>query len=70
MNNKYVLLLSLLVSCVANAKELTINIDTYAGSRNSSGGIGGGFKGSCAVLERCVNTLGKDVDAWLKKQTI
>lgn len=45
-------------------------IDTYAGNRSSSGGFGGGFKGSCAILERCVNTLGKDVDAWLKKQKI
>lgn len=159
MNNKYVLLLSLLLSCVAGAKELTINqtvsfydakliqpnirnectnlgnklvlststalkksgwsviaqpevdtaaaginlklviinaqsggnafighsksvsieaelykdgklLNTFAGFRNSSGGFGGGFKGSCAVLERCVNTLGKDVDAWLKKQEI
>lgn len=43
-------------------------INTFAGARNSSGGFGGGFKGSCAILERCVNTLGKDVDGWLKKQ--
>jgi len=45
-------------------------IDTYVGDRNSSGGFGGGFKGSCAVLERCVNTLGKDVSEWLTKQKI
>lgn len=45
-------------------------LDTYAGMRNSNGGIGGGFKGSCAVLERCVHTLGKDVGKWLSKQKI
>lgn len=45
-------------------------VNTYAGTRNSSGGFGGGFKGSCAILERCVSTLGKDVDAWLKNQKI
>jgi hypothetical protein len=45
-------------------------VDTYTGNRNSSGGFGGGFKGSCAVLERCVNTLGKDVSEWLAKQKI
>lgn len=45
-------------------------VDTYTGDRSSSGGFGGGFKGSCAVLERCVNTLGKDVSEWLAKQKI
>lgn len=42
-------------------------VDTYEGIRNSSGGFGGGFKGSCDVLKRCVNTLGKDVAKWLGK---
>jgi hypothetical protein len=45
-------------------------IDTYTGERNSSGGFGAGFKGPCAVLERCANTLGKDVSEWLSKQKI
>lgn len=45
-------------------------VDTFAADRNSSGGFGGGFKGSCAVLERCANTLGKDVSEWLAKQKI
>lgn len=35
-------------------------------SRNSMGGFFGGFKSSCAVLNRTVNTLGKDVAAWLR----
>jgi hypothetical protein len=37
-------------------------------SRDSSGGFGGGYKGSCSVLRRCTNALGKDIAAWVKKQ--
>ena len=43
-------------------------VDTYTGSRNSTGGFAGRFKGSCSVLARCVNTLGNDVSKWLKKK--
>ena len=43
-------------------------LDTYENTRNSSGGFGAGFKGSCTVLERCVNTLGKDVARWMQKK--
>lgn len=42
-------------------------LDTADYTRNSSGGFLGGFKGSCAVLEHTVNTLGNDVANWLKK---
>lgn len=35
-------------------------------SRNSTGGFAGGFKGSCDVLERTVNTLGSDIAKWLR----
>lgn len=45
-------------------------INTFTSRRNSSGGAGGGFKGSCAILKRCVDTLGVDVSQWLKKQKI
>lgn len=37
-------------------------------SRDSTGGIAGGFKGSCDVLERTVNTLGSDIAKWLRTQ--
>jgi chorismate synthase len=37
-------------------------------TRNSSGGFGGGFKGSCSVLARCSKTLGNDFAKWLKEQ--
>ncbi len=39
-------------------------VDTYTTTRDSAGGFGGGFKGSCTVLYRCVNTLGSDVAKW------
>ena len=45
-------------------------IDSYTASRNSGGGFAGGFKGSCSILHRCVNTLGSDVAKWLKKNNI
>jgi len=40
-------------------------VASFTGTRFSGGGFWGGFKGSCAVLERTVNTLGKDVAQWL-----
>lgn len=43
-------------------------LDTFERTRNSSGGFGAGFKGSCTVLERCVNTLGKDVARWMQEK--
>ena len=42
-------------------------IDSYKATRSSGGGFLGGFKGSCAILAHCVNTLGNDVSKWLKK---
>lgn len=41
-------------------------IEHVDGTGNSGGGFMGGFKGSCAVLEHTVNTLGNDVAKWLK----
>jgi len=43
-------------------------IDTFERQRDSNGGFGAGFKGSCAVLQRCVNALGKDVAKWMSKK--
>ena len=45
-----------------------VEIDHYRGSRDSGGGFGAGFKGSCSVLGRCVKTLGKDVANWYNKK--
>ena len=43
-------------------------IDSTDYTRDSNGGFLGGFKGSCAVLEHTVNTLGNDVAKWLKRK--
>lgn len=56
------------VSIVAELYKDGKLVDTYSGTRDSGGGIGAGFKGSCSVLQRCVNTLGSDVSKWLKKK--
>lgn len=40
-------------------------VASFTGARISGGGFWGGFKGSCDVLERTVNTLGKDIAQWL-----
>ena len=37
-------------------------------SRDSMGGVGAGFKGSCAVLRRCCEALGKDIAAWTAEE--
>nr|WP_298121850.1 hypothetical protein [uncultured Pseudoxanthomonas sp.] len=37
----------------------------FVARRNSGGGFAGGFKGSCAVLERTVTAIGKDITGWL-----
>lgn len=37
-------------------------------SRDSMGGFGAGYKGSCAVLHRCTNALGKDIAAWMQSE--
>lgn len=37
----------------------------FVARRNSGGGFAGGFKGSCAVLERTVTAIGKDIAGWL-----
>jgi hypothetical protein len=37
----------------------------FKGRRNSMGGFGAGFKGSCSVLGRTVKALGEDIAAWL-----
>ena len=37
-------------------------------TRDSGGGFGAGFKGSCSVLARCTKTLGNDFAKWLKER--
>ncbi|MCU4675940.1 hypothetical protein N7931_09865 [Catenovulum sp. 2E275] len=57
-----------MVSITAELYQNGQLVDTFKHSRNSGGGFLGGFKGSCSVLHRCVNTLGNDVAKWLAKK--
>ena len=45
-------------------------IGSFTAARYSQGGAFGGFKGTCAILGRCVKTLGKDIAEWLKNPTM
>ena len=40
-------------------------VGKFVATRNSGGGMGAGFKSSCAVLGRCTVTLGQDIAKWL-----
>jgi len=40
-------------------------IASFKGRRSTTGGLMGGYKGTCALLGRCTKTLGKDIAAWL-----
>ena len=44
-------------------------IANFTAMRKSVGGFGSAFKGSCTVLDRCVDTLGDDIAEWLKAPT-
>ena len=41
----------------------------FKARRYSGGGMFGGYKGTCAILGRCVKALGKDVAEWLAQPT-
>lgn len=41
----------------------------FKGRRYSGGGMFGGYKGTCAILGRCVKALGRDVSEWLRHPT-
>ena len=45
-------------------------IGSFTAARYSGGGAFGGFKGTCAILGRCIETLGEDIAAWLKNPTM
>ena len=45
-------------------------IGNFVASRYSTGGAFGGFKGTCSILGRCIETLGVDIGRWLKSPTM
>jgi hypothetical protein len=40
-------------------------VASFTGRRSSGGGMWGGFKGTCSILDRCIKVLGKDIGTWL-----
>lgn len=63
---------------IGHAKGMTVFAELFRNgksvhkttfNRNSGGGVFGGFKGSCAVLNRTAKVLGKDMAVWLKQQS-
>lgn len=38
----------------------------FTGSRASTGGFFGGYKGTCSIVGRCAKALGSDIAKWLK----
>lgn len=57
------------VSVKGHLFENGTEIGNFSGLRSSMGGAFAGFKGSCSVLGRCVETLAKDIALWLKNPT-
>ncbi len=46
--------------------ENGVVVGNFRGRRMTSGGMFGGYKGTCAFFGRCAKTLGRDVADWLK----
>lgn len=44
-------------------------IGDFKARRYSGGGMFGAYKGTCAILGRCVKTLGRDIAQWLENPT-
>lgn len=55
------------VNIIATLYQDGKKLNSTKQSRASGGGFGGGFKGSCSVLNHVVHTLGSDVVKWVKK---
>ena len=56
---------------VTTAAHLFVNgkeVAQTSKTRDSMGGVFGGYRGSCSVLHRCTNALGKDIADWVKAQ--
>ena len=54
------------VSVAGKLFDNGIQVGDFTGSRYTTGGAFGGFKGTCALVGRCVKSLGKDIGQWLK----
>lgn len=41
-------------------------VGTFRAKRYSTGGVFGGFKGTCPIIGRCAQVIGKDIGQWLQ----
>lgn len=46
--------------------ENGVEIGNFVGARYSTGGMFGGFKGTCGITARCGKSIAKDIAVWLK----
>ncbi|MEX6502287.1 hypothetical protein [Pseudomonas zhanjiangensis] len=44
-------------------------LGSFVGQRSSTGGVFGGFKGTCGILARDVEALSRDIARWIDKPT-
>ena len=44
-------------------------IGSFRAKRYSTGGVFGGYKGTCAIIGRCSKTIGQDIASWLAAPT-
>jgi len=45
-------------------------IGSFTGARYSGGGAFGAMKGTCSILGRCIQAIGKDIATWLREPTM
>ncbi|MDJ0851026.1 MAG: hypothetical protein QNK04_21860 [Myxococcota bacterium] len=41
-------------------------VSRFRAKRYSTGGVFGGFKGTCSIIGRCARAIGQDIGAWLQ----
>lgn len=57
------------VEVTGTLKNGSEDVASFRAKRFSTGGVFGGFKGTCGILARCTKALGKDIATWLKEPT-
>ena len=45
-------------------------VASFHAQRTSGGGMYGGFKGTCSILDTCIEELGEDITEWLRAPTM
>ncbi len=58
------------VRCQGWLTQDGVKIADFRGQRTSGGGMYGGFKGTCSILDTCIEELGEDIAEWLLAPTM